>query len=210
MTVFGALAAFLGVLYLSPIATAQSVGLGEIPIQSLTVRVDETDSEFNVIDSRMDETATAAVFFGMVGAVINSADNNAEDSEKAEPLRPTAGNIDLDGLILRAVNERLASRNSVALAPAPGEASHTLLIEIGDWGLIRRAQRPDTSMRAFLKLNISLLDARGRRVWGQQREHSVSQMVAELSAFTPDIFQAEMESLAVRAGYQVANRVIYR
>jgi hypothetical protein len=158
----------------------------------------------------MDETATAAVFFGMVGAVINSADNNAEDSAKADPLRPAAAAVDLDGLILQALTDRLSARNAALLAPTPDGASHTLLIEVGDWGLIRRAQRPDASMRAFLKLNLSILDARGRRVWGPQREHSVGGLTAELPGFTPDVFKTEMEALAGRTGQQIANRLIYR
>ncbi|HYD87572.1 MAG TPA: hypothetical protein VEA80_08870 [Vitreimonas sp.] len=191
-------------------AQRNAARLGDIQITSLAIDVSPEHSEFEVIDARMDETATAAVFFGMIGAVVNSADNNIEDQQKAEPLVPTAESIDLDTLITQALTERLASRNAVPLAESADGASNTLLVEIGEWGLIRRSQRPDTTMRAFLKLNVSVLDARGRRVFGPERQHSIGQMTAELSDFTPEAFRAEMEALAVRAGQQVANTVIYR
>lgn len=198
------------VVFAAPIdAHAQNnAQLRDIQISSLATRVDDEDKEFEVIFSRMDETATAAVFFGIIGAVANSADNNAEDAERAEPYLAMADSIDLQGLIAAALNERLASRNPVPLA-AEG-ASHTLLVEIGEWGLIRRAQLPDTQMRAFLKVNLSLLDSRGRRVWGPQREHSVGQLSAELQDLPPDVLRAEIEELARRAGVQAANRIIYR
>jgi hypothetical protein len=188
----------------------RAADLRQVEIQSLSVRIDASGDEFKVIDARMDETATAAVFFGLVGATINSAANASEDDAKADPLRPTADALPLEQLIGDALRARLASRNTIALAPSPQDASHTLVVEIGDWGLIRRAQRPDTYLRPFLKLNLSLLDARGRTVWGPQREHSISQTAAELSAFTPETFRLEMEALAARAGHQVANRLIYR
>lgn len=182
--------------------------LRDIQITSLATSVDDEDREFEIIFSRMDETATAAVFFGIIGAVANSAANNAEDDERAAPYLLTAEAIDLDGIVANALNERLAARIPELLASEG--ASHTLLVEIGEWGLIRRASLPDTQMRAFLKLNISLLDARGRRVWGPQREHSVGQLSADMAEFTPEIMRTEIEQLAARAGHQVANRVIYR
>lgn len=210
------LAAFLAAfsLYLGSAqhsaAQDTAAALRNAPISALATEVKEDDSEFEVIFSRMDETATAAVFFGMIGAVANSAINNSEDDERAAPLRETAAAIDLDGIISEALTARLASRDAVQLASAENAASHTLVVEIGEWGLVRRAQLPDTSMRAFLKLNLSLVDARGRRVWGPQREHSVGQMSGELADFTPELLRTEMEELARRAGNQVANRIIYR
>lgn len=196
----------------APAAHAQrnAAQLGDIPITALAVDVSDEDASFEVIHARMDETQTAAVFFGMIGAVAVSAVNNAEDEERAAPLRPTAEAIDLDALVTQALTERLASRETVTLADSDTSASHTLLVEIGDWGLVRRAQLPDTSMRVFLKLNVSVLDARGRRVFGPQREHSIGQFNGLLAEFTPEVFRAEMEALAARAGQQVANRIIYR
>jgi hypothetical protein len=47
-------------------------------------------------------------------------------------------------------------------------------------------------------------------VWGPQREHAIGQLNAELSEFTPEVFRAEMEALAARAGNSIANKIIYR
>ena len=90
--------------------------LGDIEIGTLAIQVVDSDGGFNVIDARMDETATAAVFFGMIGATINSAANNSEDSAKAAPLREAAANLDLINLIGDSIRTRLASRDAVALA----------------------------------------------------------------------------------------------
>ncbi|HCK83933.1 MAG TPA: hypothetical protein DHW63_05275 [Hyphomonadaceae bacterium] len=210
-SIFAALIGLAFAASLVPDASAREAAqLHDIQIESLTVRVVDTDGRFTVVDSRMDETATAAVFFGLIGAAVNSAANNAEDDAKAEPLKETAEAIDLDGLIGQAVLARLSSREAVRLAETPESASNTLVVEVGEWGLIRRAQRPDTFMRVFLKLNLSITDARGRTIWGPQREHSIGQMSAELAGFTPEVFRTEMEALAGRAGQQVANKIIYR
>jgi len=210
-TLLAALFGLAAALSAAPSALAiEGAQLRDIPIERLAVRIDETDSEFTVVDSRMDETATAAVFFGLIGASINSATNNAEDDAKEAPLRPTAAAIDLDTIIAEAITTRLSSSGAIALASTSENASNTLVAEIGEWGLARRAQGADKSMRAFLKMNIRLVDARNRALWGPQREHSIGQMSAELTAFTPDVFRTEMETLAARAGRAVANHLIYR
>jgi len=192
-------------------AAAKEVAqLSDIAITSLAVEVVDADADFEVVDARMDETATAAVFFGLVGATINSANNNAEDDKKEAPLNATADAIDMRALVARALMERLTARTPQLLAASPEAASHRLVVRVGEWGLVRRGGKPDTAMRPFVKLNVSVVDARGRVVWGPQRDHSVGQMAAELSAFTPEVFKTEIEALAARAGQQVANRMIYR
>ena len=65
-------------------------------------------------------------------------------------------------------------------------------------------------MRTFLKLDVRIVDARGRTLWRSQREHFIGQMNAELSAFTPEVFTTEMQTVATNAGQQLANRIIYR
>jgi hypothetical protein len=190
-------------------AHAEDTALRDITITSLATDVKDDDDAFEIIYSRMDETATAAVFFGMVGAIASSAIHANEDDAREDPLRATADSLELRRLIHEALNARLQARGAVPLAP-PESASHTLVVDIGEWGLVRRAQLPDTTMRAYLKLNISLVDPRGRRVWGPQREHSVGQLNGDLSEFTPEVFRAEMEALAARAGNSVANKIIYR
>lgn len=193
-----------------PVFGAPKTELKDIPIGSLAYRVNAAPEKFTVIDSRMDETATAAVLFGIVGATLNSAANNSEDQAKAAPLAATAASLDLAKLIGQSLRERLASRGTIVLADAPESASHILVLAIGEWGLVRRAQKPDPLMRTFLKLNMSIEDRKARTVWGPQREHTIGQLNAELGAFTPEIFKAEMENLATNVGQQIANKINYR
>jgi hypothetical protein len=210
-TISIALLAFALLILGAPSPLAQpSADLGDVEIQSLSLQIDDEDSAFTVVDSRMDETGTAAVFFGLIGATINSIDNNSEDDAKAEPLKATAEALDVPNLVMQALRARLEARGGVELAGTPDGASHTLIVEIGEWGLVRRASRPSTEMRTFLKLTLRMVDARNRAAWGPQRENSIGPFNAELAEFTPEVFQSEMEALAVRAGEHVANLLIYR
>lgn len=91
-----------------PGATAQEEAC-RCPIQTLRVETRRSASEFNVIEARMDETATATVLFGAVGAVANSVRNNIEDKQKAAVLQETAVAIDRNTLINQALIDRLKS-----------------------------------------------------------------------------------------------------
>jgi hypothetical protein len=208
--IFIAVAAALAVWGSVDTAHAQrrDMRLADIQITSLATQVSDENAGFELIDRRMDETGTAGVMFGIVGAVVSSAHTAAQDDATAAPLVPTANSIDLDGLILQAINARLQERGTVPLAESG--ASHTLLVEIGEWGLVRRAAMPDLAMRTYIKLNVSVLDAEGRRVFGPERYHGIGQLNAPVADFTPDVFRAETEALAAQMGRQVANTIIYR
>lgn len=210
-TIAAALFGCFAILATPVLATAKeaAVDFSTINLETLALRLDESDSEFMLIDARMDETATAGVFFGLVGAAVNSAANGSEDAKKAEPYQPTAAALDVDKLVIDALHARLAAKD-IRLVSDPAAAKNTLVVSVGEWGLARKAQKPDTDMRVFLKLNLTLLDARGRVVSGPQREHSIGQLTAPLSSITPEAFKAEMETVAQRAGQSIANKLIYR
>ena len=61
--------------------------LGDFPIDSLSISVEDDDADLTVIYSRMEETATAAVLFGIVGSAINSGINADEDAGRADLFR---------------------------------------------------------------------------------------------------------------------------
>jgi hypothetical protein len=191
-------------------ATAQPVAkLSDLTITSLAVEADPDPGKFTVIDARMDETATAAVLFGLVGATINSAQNASEDEAKAAPLMPVATSLDMKALITKAIIDRLTERQALPLSPDRESASHTLVVDLGEWGLIRRSQG-DVLMRTFLNINVVVENAKGRKLYGPERSRSIGGREEPLNMYTPEVFKADMEELALKAGREIANKIIYR
>lgn len=194
---------------IAPAAAQQTRSLDQIEFKSLFIEVSDRDSNFTVVDARFDETGTAGVFFGIVGAGLNSAQNAAQDDDKADTLRAAADKIDLTAILSDALRETLASRGDIALAAGRAEASHTLLVEIRNWGLLRK-NREDAQMRVFLNLTLTVLDAKNRTVWEKKRENAVGDEAAPFEAYTDEKLTAEMEKLARKSGQYVAYQFIYR
>lgn len=183
--------------------------LRDIEIESLFIDVSEDDSNFTVIDARMDETATAGVLFGIVGAGINSASNAGQDDKLADTLRDAAAEIDLQTLLSDAITSTLAERQALPLSEAQSEASHTLLVEIRNWGLMRQ-NREDQRMRVFLNLTLSVLDDKQKTVWEKKRENAVGGDAALFEEFTAERLQGELTALAEKSGKYIAYQIIYR
>lgn len=185
------------------------VALASISFTSIAVETSAADSNYTVVDSRFEETGTAGALFGMLGATINSGINAGEDNKKADRFREAAANIDLAGIINKSANDLLAARGNPPLAPSKAEASHTLLIEIHNWGLIR-STTDDPRLRVFLNLSWKVLDAKGKVAFEKKRENAVGPTLRPLDEYTNEILTAEMETLAAKAGPLIAYQIIYR
>ena len=183
--------------------------LRDIEIDSLFIDVSEDDSNFTVIDARMDETGTAGALFGIVGAGINSANNAGQDDKLADTLRDAAAEIDLSALLSGAISSTLADRQALPLPETQGEASHTLLVEIRNWGLMRQ-NREDKRMRVFLNLTLSVLDDKQKTVWEKKRENAVGGDAAMFEEFTGERLKSELTALAEKSGKYIAYQIIYR
>jgi hypothetical protein len=173
------------------------------------VELSASDSNFTVIDSRFDETATAGVLLGVVGASINSSINASEDDKKADAFRAGAATIDLAGVISGSATETLMARGTPTVAPSKTDASHVLLIEIRNWGL-GRAAKDDPRLRTFVNLTWKVLDGKGKVVFEKERENSVAPTLRRLEEFNDEILKSEVETLAKKAGRQIAYQIIYR
>lgn len=190
-------------------ARGKAATLSSVALSKLTVETSSSDSNYTVVDSRFDETGTAGALFGIVGASVNSGINAAEDGKKADRFREAAAKIDLAGFLTRSAAERLGAQDNPALATAKAEASHALVIEIHNWGLIRAA-RDDPRMRSFLNVSWKILDAKDSVVFEKSRENAVSPTLRALGDFTDEILTTEMETLASKTGQQIAYQIIYR
>jgi opacity protein-like surface antigen len=190
-------------------AGASDQPLSSISFESITVEASASDSNFTLIDSRFEETAAAGAFFGIIGAGVSSGIAAGEDDKKADRFREGAAAIDLSGLLTSAASEALAARANPPLAEMKDGSSHVLVIEIRNWGLIR-VERDDPRLRAFLNLSWRILDGKGKTVFEKKRENSVSSAMRLLDEYSDESLKSEIESLATKAGRQVAYQIIYR
>lgn len=189
----------------------EAAPLSSIAFTSIVVESSAADSNYTVIDERFDETSAGGLLFGggMLGAALNSGLNAGQDNTKADRFREAAAKIDIAGIITKSANDLLTSRANPPVAPSKEEASHTLLIKIHNWGLIR-ADQEDPRLRAFLNLSWEVLDAKGDAVFEKKRENAVGPTLRPLDEYTNEILTAEMEMLAAKAGPLVAYQIIYR
>jgi len=192
-----------------PALARENVPLRDIPLENLFVEVSEADSNFTIVDARMDETATAAVLFGLVGAAISSVAVASEDDEKADRLRETAESIDVAGVLLAGINATLGANERIDMAADKSEASHILVVELRNWGLLRRSQE-DNDMRAFLNLTLKIFDENETLLWEKKRENAVGSFSAPLEEFTDEKFSEEIEALVRKTGQYVGYQIIYR
>lgn len=183
--------------------------LSELALSTIAIEVSDSDSNFTVIDSRFDETATAAVLFGVVGAAANSAANAAEDDKKADALRGDAEKAAIRDILADSLVRSLSKPNGLAVETDSASAAHRLRVEIHNWGLIR-VSREDQRMRTFLNLSVQILDPKGGVVWEKKRENSVGQTMAAFEEWSGERLVGEMESLARKAGEYVGNQIVYR
>ena len=180
-----------------------------VEIDTLFIEMTNGPGEFTVIDARMDETATAGVFFGLVGAIANSAVNGAQDAELADRWRATAAELDLSGIIYNSFLETLSADESVTLSDDKKQAGHRLEIALKDWGLIRR-NRESGEMRAFINVNVVMKTNRGRTTWRSYPNRVGKFISADLDDFTDEVFRRELTTLARKIGQNIAYEIIYR
>jgi len=183
--------------------------LAAIGISAIAIEVAADDSNFTVIDSRFDETATAGALLGVLGASINSGINAGEDDRKADPFRAGAAGIDLAAILRASAGDTLAARANPPVAEGKADASHSLIIEIHNWGLIR-ASREDPRLRAFLNLSWKIADAKGKTVFEKKRENAVAPELRPLADHSDETLKADVEALAAKAGALIAYQIIYR
>ncbi|MEZ5921610.1 MAG: hypothetical protein R3C60_09705 [Parvularculaceae bacterium] len=190
-------------------ARSASNALGEIDFFNLYVEVDSSDRNFTVIDSRYEETGTGAALFGIAGALATSAAAAGSDNKKAEPLREAAEAIPLEALISDAVKSKITSKGEIEIADSEDAATHRLIINIHNYGLLRRA-KDDPRLRAFLNLSWEVVDNKGRILFEKKRENTSAPDAYTLDEFTPDTLQSEFEVIAPKAGEFIGSQINYR
>lgn len=180
--------------------------LGDFPIEALVVRVDPKDDDFQVIYSRMEETTTAAVAFGIIGAAVNSGINGSEDSDRAKKYKVAADSIDLSEIIHAEVISRL-EKKEFPLASDIANGSHTLNVEIKEWGL-RKVAFDESEVTTFIRMRLTVREGK-KLLWEKWHKQSGKEEIL-LSVYTAEDFAVNMEKLAKKTGRRIANEIIYR
>jgi hypothetical protein len=180
--------------------------LGNFPIASLFFETDTRGAQFGVVDSRMEETATATVFFGIIGGAINSGINADEDAKKAAPFVEAASKIQFAPIMDERISATLAAKSYV-LAEGEKAASHALKIEIKEWGLTRTAF-DDPRLTPFIRLH-AVMKGGKKVVWDTYLKDSAGRS-GLLPEFTSEILVQEIEALAAKMGERIAYEIIYR
>ena len=170
--------------------------------KGMSVNIEASSDDFTFIDSRMTETATAAVLFGIIGAGINSSINADEDRIKAKPFLSTANAIELEDILKSSIKGVLEKRGYLF------EEDHVtnLSLEVKSWG-ISRTSFEKTDFAPFLVIDVELADGRKTR-WEERMKESATDTY-ELQDMTPDVFDKEMRALAVKTGKRIAYEILY-
>lgn len=188
-------------------ATAQDRSkLTNFPIGSLYYGTDISGASFQVVDARFEENATAVVFFGLIGGMVNSGINGSADTDKAEPYMAVVETLEPGRILNDQVGATLTARG-FPLAAAEKGASHTLRIEIKEWGLTRTSMRDDR-LTTFIRLHVVMKQG-NKVVWDTYFKDSSSR-AATLPDMTNEMLVEDIESLAAKLGERIAYEIIYR
>ena len=199
----------VAVLILSACAQSpKQLDLEEGAITALFVAVEPSADAFTVVDKRLDETATAAAFFGLVGAVVNSEINSSQDQKIADQWREAASAIDVGAKVKASLDATLTAR-SFAIAADEDAASHVLTLTIKEWGLIRES-RETTALRAFINTRIDLRDERGRTIWTGYKNKVNDRSFEDRDQITDAVFTGDIGVVAKDLGESIAYELLYR
>lgn len=180
--------------------------LGNFPIASLFHGVDLSGASFQVVDSRFEETATATVFFGIIGGLVNSGINGDADYKKGLPYADAVAKLEPGRILNEKLGATLAAR-AHPLAPAAKGASHALTVEIKEWGLTRTAMR-DERLTTFIRVHLVMKQG-NKVVWDTYMKDS-GERAAVLPEMTSEMLVQDIESLAAKMGERIAYEIIYR
>ena len=158
------------------------------------------------MDSRFEETATATVFFGIIGGLVNSGITGGEDHQKSLPYADAVAKLEPGRILNEKFGATLAAR-AHPLAPAEKGASHSLRIEIKEWGLTRTAMR-DERLTTFIRLHV-VMNQGNKVVWDTYMKDSGGR-AALLPDITSEMLIEDIESLAAKMGERIAYEIIYR
>lgn len=185
--------------------------LSKLEIDAVMVAIDTSDSEFHVIYEQYVETATAAFFFGAIGAAVNSAQNQSQDETLAAPYVDAVSAIDFEQHLRAGAEKGFARSDEISLTDDEAAADLRLTMHVEKWGLMRVSSN-STELKPFLNLRLEAHAKDDRDRWsevGSMRVHRTARNTANISDITPEQLVDDLAQLTERTGQRAAFEVVY-
>lgn len=198
----------IALLTLLPLATQAADDRGLVRV------VIESDGEFEVLHARAKSTATGVVLFGLIGYGIEESSRAGEDNEREQQALAFLPSSDCRSGFTEALLARLAERDyttSMATDDAAADnVDRKIRLKIRACGF-KLANSTSDDVSAFFAASYAI-DKAGEKPSRDMTDMLITGTVrSDWSNFVADpaLATKEFESVRVRAGRRIANRVIY-
>lgn len=175
----------------------------------------ETDGEFEVLHSRAKTTGTGVVLFGLIGYGIEESSRVGDDNQREAQVLAFLPTDDCrtgfeDALVAKLEEKGYAATVVASHKYAAGSFDQTIRLKIRACGF-KLANSSSDEVSAFYAASYAIDKA------GQKPAREMTDMLitgafrSDWSGFVaePEIARTEFESVRVRAGQRIANRLIY-
>lgn len=188
-------------------------------VKKLAVIVPD-DGSFTVIRERATATAAPAILFGVIGAAVAAAHNEALDSSAAEALSPHLGGFssrsELRGILAKTLKESVRFSEVQMLdqkLPAAEARKYdaVLTVRIMRWGLRAPAPTESEALAAFAEIQAQMMRVENGETLWEERDTVVGQGRHGLAAYQQDrnLLRQELQDMIEKAGYRVAMQLLY-
>lgn len=210
----------LSVSACGPVHTAIRPSAADIgAIRKLALVVTDEGS-FTVIRERAKATAAPAVLFGLVGAAVASAHNQALDSREAEALAPQLSGFSARSTLresfVRTLKEsgRLTDVHVLEKEPDATESRNydaLIAVRIKDWGLRLPAPTGSEQLAAFVEFQATMVRPTTRETLWDEHDTVLGQGRYGLGAYREDtnLLRRELNEAIEGAGYRMAVHLLY-
>jgi hypothetical protein len=185
-------------------------------ISAVAVLVVE-DGGFTVIKERAKATATAAAFFGLVGAAVSAAANHSMDSGEADRARPGLAGFSATQVLRDAFVDTLKSSGRLRVDVADSEAALQALkghdavvrLTLKDWGVRLPARAISDDLAPFAEIHARM--TRAEAVLWDEHDVALGRARHALTQYQADgaLLRAQLTETLHEAGYRLANHVLY-
>lgn len=187
-------------------------------IKSLALIV-PTEPNFTVIYDRAKATNAAALFFGLLGAAVASAHNEALDNKKAELISSYLDKVSCRSIFLESLHKALNSAGrftEIKIFDKELESRNifqdaVVTFRIQNWG-IRLADRERDHMSAFIELEIKMIQTQNNQVLWDEHEVVLGQGRHPFGSYqkNKELLQSDLKVTCEEAGSRMANILIYQ
>jgi hypothetical protein len=187
-------------------------------IRKIAVVVEQKHN-FEVIHSRATADGTAAVMFGLVGATIASGIDEGEDKDRAALVATAVQDVCCPAIFKESLKPLCESTRfeKVYILPDAKQKEDlsgydaVVTFNIDRWGL-RLLDRTADKVAAFVELNVKMVRIKDKKTIWDQREVIIGDRKESFGIFSTNVelLRSELSETIKKAGFQMANSLIYQ